>query len=615
MNPVEQNIQGVQQLVGSKVNKTPGALDHEEGVTGEKRDAFALDLSDEELIELSDRIASDYELYESKIKLRQEANLTFYLGRQKDGSALATNAQGISANILFEATETFLPAALSKNPEPVVWSDNTEEGNKLSSDVKTMLQYHADVLVLRRKLTLMVRKWAVDMLGVCKHGWDDEIKDIKTDVRDAKNFIFEKTGYVDSYGDFKGILGERIEVTAQELVDLFPKHKEMITGVVSNLMGTRVTYTEWWSDDYCFYTFKKKVLDKHKNPNFNYETEKEEIDEYGEKIKTSTPGKNHFAKPKKPYTFLSVYSFETEPYDVTGLIEQNIPNQKRITRRTEQLDYNLSRANNSDVFSEDNFNEETAAQAAKALTKGNPILVPAGKPISEAIARLQAPSVGSDFFTELENSKNDLRTIFGVQGITAQPGDEDQTARGMILNQSHDTSRIGGGIGDAVEQVADNVFNYWVQLYYVFYDEPHYATVMGRMKATEYIELSAADLTKRLVVSVAPDSMKPKDEITQMNQAVTLFQEGALDPKTLLTMLDVPDPQTTAESTVLWLLDKNAYLQMNFPELAGKLQAMAAGQAVQPGGGGVAPEQITEPNPTISSEPASAALSNVPIKA
>ena len=42
---------------------------------------------------------------------------------------------------------------------------------------------------------------------------------------------------------------------------------------------------------------------------------------------------------------------------------------------------------------------------------------------------------------------------------------------------------------------------------------------------------------------------------------------------------------------------------------------MAAGQAVQPGGGGVAPEQITEPNPTISSEPASAALSNVPIKA
>ena len=210
MNPVEQNIQGVQQLVGSKVNKTPGALDHEEGVTGEKRDAFALDLSDEELIELSDRIASDYELYESKIKLRQEANLTFYLGRQKDGSALATNAQGISANILFEATETFLPAALSKNPEPVVWSDNTEEGNKLSSDVKTMLQYHADVLVLRRKLTLMVRKWAVDMLGVCKHGWDDEIKDIKTDVRDAKNFIFEKTGYVDSYGDFKGILGDRL---------------------------------------------------------------------------------------------------------------------------------------------------------------------------------------------------------------------------------------------------------------------------------------------------------------------------------------------------------------------------------------------------------------------
>jgi len=67
----------------------------------------------------------------------------------------------------------------------------------------------------------------------------------------------------------------------------------------------------------------------------------------------------------------------------------------------------------------------------------------------------------------------------GVQGITAEPQDEDQTARGMILNQSHDTSRIGGGIGMAVEQVADNVFNRLTQLYYVFYDEPTFCGNYG----------------------------------------------------------------------------------------------------------------------------------------
>ena len=625
MDPIEQNIRGVQQLVGSKVNKTPGGNDNVEGLTGERIDELTLDLSDDELLALADKISDGYASYGAKIKVRQEANKTYYLGRQKDGSPLSTGVNGepIAANLLFEAEETFLPAALSKNPEPVVWADNTPEGTELAKNVKTMLQYHADTLVLRRKLTLTARKWSVDMLGVLKHGWDDTTEDIKTDVRDAKNFVFDVHGYVDSYGDFVGMLGERIKVPASKLVELFPKHKDYIELQVDGEMGTEVTYTEWWSDEFCFYTFKEKVLDKNKNPHFNGDTKTEEQDLDGVMQETEVKGKNHFGRPKKPYTFLSVFSFEDEPYDVTGLIEQNIPNQKKVSRRTEQLDYNLSRANNSDVFSENNFNQETATQASKAMAKGNPILIPAGGPIGDAIHRLQAPAIGADFFKELETSKNDLRTIFGTQGITAQPQDEDQTARGMILNQSHDTTRIGGGIGDAIEQVADNIFNWWVQLYYVYYDVPHYATIMGQMKAVEYIQLSSMDLDRRLVISVSPDSMKPKDETSEANQAIALFEKGALDPKTLLTILNVPDPQTTAESTVLWLLDKTAYLQLNFPELAQKLakiqqetmmaQAAAAGGMPPPTEGGIPPEAIGEPAPQISSDPASAALSEVPL--
>jgi len=37
-------------------------------------------------------------------------------------------------------------------------------------------------------------------------------------------------------------------------------------------------------------------------------------------------------------------------------------------------------------------------------------------------------------------------------------------------------------IGDAIEQVADNTFNWLVQLYYVFYDEKHFAVIMGNAK-------------------------------------------------------------------------------------------------------------------------------------
>lgn len=613
-DPVEQNIIGVNSLISSKLNKTPGSSNiQDEGVTGEHRDEFSIDLSDEELIRLSKKISDEYSTYESKIKPRQDANKTYYLGRQKQGSSEVTiEGQPVVANMLFEAEETFLPAALSKNPEPVVYTDNTPEGNEIARSVKTMLQYHSDVLVLRRKLALMTRHWSIYFIGILKHGWDDKIKDITTDVRQPKNFIFDVTGYIDPYGDFVGqLIGERIPTTASQLIELFPKHKAYIIAKVDGKLGTNVTYTEWWSDEYCFYTFENIVLDKNKNPHFNYDTEEDGLDDAGNPIKVNVPGKNHFARPKKPYTFLSVFTLGEQPHDVTGLIEQNIPNQNRITRRTEQIDYNLSKANNSDVFSADNFNQETAKQASKALAMGNPVLVPSGKPISEAIARLQSPGISSDFFAELENSKNDLRSVFGVQGITAQQADEDQTARGMILNQQYDNSRIGGGIGDAIEQVADNVFNWWVQLYYVYYDEEHSARVMGRMKAVEYVTLQNSNLDRRIVVSVSPDSMKPKDEVNEMNQALALWDKGALDPKTLLTILNFPDPQQTAENVVLWKTDPVLYMRLNFPELLQRIQGAAVPAPIS--GGGIPPEAQTEPTGGLSVPPANPSLGQVPL--
>lgn len=619
-DPIQQNIEGVRQLVGSRMNKTDSTFSNQiEGPDEEFIDEFTLKLDDEELLRLAGAWENKYAAYEADIKRRQQMQKAYYLGRQKEGSSLAYE-HPISANLIFEAEETFLPAALSKNPEPVVWSDNSQEGNVVAKTVKTMLQYHADTLVLRRKLTLVTRHWSIYFLGVMKHGWDSRVNDIQSDVIDPQKIILDPDSTIDCYGDSDSeYIGERKTITARELVDLYPKHRAYIIASVDGKMGTQVTYTEWWSDDFVFSTYKKKILDKYKNPHYNYEQSEEEEDKYGEITEVVNKGVNHFAFPKKPYTFLSVFQLGEHPHDVTGLIEQNIPNQRRVSRRTEQIDYNLSRANNSDVFSEDNFNQETAKQAAKALAQGHPVLVPQGKSIDEAIKRLQGQEVGQAFFDELENSKTDLRSIFGTQGLSASPQNEDTTARGMILNQSHDTTRIGGGIGDALEQFADNVFNWWLQLYCVYYDELHFAAIMGQMQAVEYITLRSSDLNRRIVVSVSPDSMKPKDEISEMNQALTLWQEGAIDPKTLLTILDFPDPQTTAENAVLWMIDKNAYMQINFPQLAAQLQQIQQQQIAavqgtgQPTGGAPPQETGAAPNGGLSAPPANASLSQVPL--
>lgn len=632
LDPFALSIRGVTDLILNRTNKVDGGEGGGgEGLDSEKYEALKLNMEDAELLRLRDEWEKRYAPYETRIKTIFERNKESYLGKRADGQWLA-GEDNIASNLQFEAEETFLPAALSKNPEPVVYADNTPEGNALSNAVKTMLAFHADTLVLRRKLTLMVRQWSIYHLGVLKHGWDTEINDVAIENRKIQDFIFDPNGYVDAYGDFIGYLGERVTVTADKLAEMYPDHKAYIEEVVEKKMGSDVVYTEWWSADnkYTFTTFKEVVLDKHKNQYFRYEEEEIEpvtgepmTDEYGE-TRVNKPN-NHFAMPKKPYTFLSVFSLQEQPHDITGLIEQNIPNQKLITKRTEQIDFNVSSANNSFAFSEDNFNQETAKQAATARKKGSPILVPQGVALSDAMMPLNGQDLPQAVFADLQNNKDTLRTSWGVQGITSEPHDEDQTATGMVLNNQHDTTRIGGGVGDAIEQVADNVFNWLTQLYAVFYDEKHFAAVMGNAKAVEYVTLSNADFDRQLVISVSPDSLKPKDEITNINLAQALFDKGAIGPKTLLTMVDFPNPDEAAADGVLYSIDPMAYFQLNFPEEFAKMQesqmqqaqlqmqqqAEATGMNAQAEAAAVPPEGVTEPAQSMSQGTADASFPQI----
>ena len=564
------NVEGAADLVQSGVNKVAVTEGTDEGPIEKYEDYLSLDLSDEELLKLRKDYENKYGAYEGKMLPIWKENLSSYTGKHNWNRENQVGA----GNMQFQAEETFLAAAMAQEPDPTVFSTNDKAGNDLANSVMTMLQYHSKVLKLRMKLKTMVRKWSVYHLGVIKMGWNAKLDDVDFDTRKTKDFIFDPDGYVDEYGNFTSWLGERIYLTAEELVNLYPEKKDYISLTVDGKMGTKVMYTEWHTDDFMFVTYVDEVLEKHRNPLFNYPAEDEEFSKI-----------NHFAHPMKPYVFLSVFSLQEQPHDITGLIEQNIPNQKRITRRTEQIDLNVSKANNSDLFSQDNFNQETAKQAAQALRNPNygEVIVPPGKPIGEAIMRLPAPSMPAAAFDDLEQAQNSLLQSWGVQGIISQEQKADTTARGMIMNQQRDTSRIGGGITDVIESVVVvAIYNWLVQLYKVFYDEPHFASIMGKGKAVEYVTLSKAKMNLPLVIGVSPNSMKPKDELTIMNQSMELFQAGVIGPKTLLENVKFPNADESAADGALWKLDPAHYFQLNFPEEYDKIQKLVAQQPQQP---------------------------------
>lgn len=580
------NLEGVTNLVQSPTNKIGDDLTNQEGIVGEEIDEFELKMSDDELIILKRGWENIYAPYEGKLTPRQKQNKAYLSGTQKQGTANLTNKTAPS-NLLFEATATFVPQALAKNPEPVVFSDNTEEGKLASNKVKTVLQFLAMTLGLRKLLSLMVWHWGIYFTAVIKYGWDAKTNQINAEVRKPQNFLLDPDGYVDVFGNFVGWMGERIQSTAQELIDLYPKAKEALEEDVK--LGTKVVRTEWWTDEYCFVTYKDHVLDKHKNEFFNY--------------KEGLP--NHFATPMKPYTFLSVFSLQEQPHDFTNLIEQNIANQDRINERDRQIEKNLAHGNNAILVSDTAFTSETAHQAADALEKGDPIL--ASGDLDRAMKRMPANPLPNGVLDSQQIDKDTLRSIYGTQGLTAQQPDENTTARGMILNQSHDSSRIGGGMGDSLETVATSFFNWMLQLTYVFYDEKHYAAIMGQASAVEYVGLAMVGHDRQYVVTVAPNSMAPKDEISERNEAIELANAGWLDPINLFKRLNDSDPINTAKMVTLFRTNPQQYMLQYFPE-NGLQQGINLPNN---------PPDMAQPpppqEPNISQEPASASLNQVPI--
>jgi hypothetical protein len=261
------------------------------------------------------------------------------------------------------------------------------------------------------------------------------------------------------------------------------------------------------------------------------------------------------------------------PFDDTGLIQQVLPIQDLINKRLRQIDRNADKTNGGLAVSGDSFTKEQAAGVAKATEKGGTVFVPTGD-VNRAVTRLVAPPLAPFVYESLVDYRNEARNIFGVRGSTAQGTIQDKTVRGKMQIKGQDSDRIGGGISTYLEQMSDVVYNYVVQMMYVYYDEEHIKTIIGNNRTEEYIKLKSSDLTCSLTVSVKDGSMIPKDPVTEREEVMELWAQGAVDPITFFEKLDFPNPRESAQQLYLWKADPISL----FPELA---QAQAEAQAQQ----------------------------------
>ena len=554
-NAVMEAVKGVMGLFND-INKADG----KDGKQITPANEYDSKYSEADILLLTANWLKDYDTYYPAIEKVQKLSVEYWLGKQTTMVQDNLEGRSIVVNKLFEAIETFLPIATRANPDPLVAGDKDEDSQKLVRDLKEALVFQADEQHLRRKLARMTRHWVLYMIGVLEIDYDVEIDDIKTTVINPKRVIFDKDGFVDEAGLFCGeYLGIKNKVTASHLIQMFPEKKAMISAKAGGKLGTKIEYTKWWyRGTDVFFTLDKVVLGKFKNPHWNYDGEEERIDATtGAKTMEEVVGINHLKKPTAPYVFLSVFNTGLQPHDETSLVLQNISQQDQINKRHRQLDKNIDSQNNGIIVDGRVMTQEQAAEAAGALRRGASIRVQ-GDP-NQVIARPNVPALPSDVWNALNKAEGDLASIFGTSGSTPTGMKSEETARGKIMVNQMDSTRIGGGVTEYIEQVADTVYNLWVQMMFVHYDNEHFIDSIGNQEGQEAIMLINSRFTKSLNVTVKEGSLIPKDPLTQRNEAIDLWAANAIDPISLYKKFDFPDPNAACQNLILWqMLQKGA---------------------------------------------------------
>jgi hypothetical protein len=548
--------------LGADINKAHGGEQesYDEEVIFPFEDVLDLKKPDEELLLLKDTWVKEF--MESPWGKWDTEARDYYLGKSY-AAKMSTSERPLTNNMIFEAVETSLPQITGQEPEPVVIAGDTPDEIAIGRQVKDVLVDKADTQRWKMKIRRAARHWYLYKIGIIQMEWNDRMNDFEPVVVNPKTCLLDPKGRwegVEFNGDW--MIRTR-EANADTLSKIFSSKKDEIKKYVQNKMMTKVKYHECWTNDYVFWTFKDCVLSKKKNPHYNYPTEDtlENLDT-GELHTVKVQARNHFKYPKKPFIGFNVFNLGESPIDDTGLVEQNLSTQDILNKRIAQVDKNVDSLNGGIVISGRSFNKGQSGKVSAALRKPDGVIFVPDGDIRGAVDRISAPSLPADVYNDVIQRKQDLRENFGITGFTPAGIQNEDTVRGKILVRGQDQSRMSP-IAEVVEQVYDEMFNWAVQMMYVYYDEVHVIPVLGKADAANVLTIQNEDFVTRLKISVKEGSNLPKDPLTQRNEAIDLWNAGATDPITLFEKLDYPDPVESAKRLYMWQNQP----EMLFPDL------------------------------------------------
>lgn len=486
------------------------------------------DAKDEDLIVAINKAIQDSKPLKEKMDEAGRRNKMFWVkGTEKDLSRLHPAKSKIISNRIFSDVETAVPILTSEPPEPTVIGENItnelqvmlQEGLKIAYEVKYKMQ---------QKLQCLIRHWFLFRLGVIKYRWDKDKGFLTENVLPRKIGIDPRSTSLDNCE----YIFEQMEDTFENIQSKFKSKKKELTNLFGDIDAkTKVKYIEFWGGNGAWVCWKLRgmILDKKKNPNWNYDDEESNI----------------FDNPHFPYILLNVFALgdETGMYDETSLIEESIPLQEGVNQLEQQiLDLNEGQKRVWVVSGE--AMSEGQAQALVNKTGDLLCYLDRKMPVG-GIQQVQSGKPDASLFNHLNHLLSEIDNVLGIHSTTRGERKEQETLGGRQLLMASDYGRLDLIVRN-VEQVMEEWYNAYLQMLKVYSVE---AEVLSDGKTK--VELIPQQIPSNILIMVKKGSTLPIDQRSKAENAIKLA--NLLSPKTVYEEMGYPNPDQIFAEFVQWL--------------------------------------------------------------
>lgn len=531
--------------------------------------SLRIDISDDQLIkDINQFIGESANLQEEMNRIGAE-NENYWEAKQLEQERIKRGKSKVVDNRLWLSLETIIPIATSRTPEPTIRLKQSE----LREETKQILMNAWEVptdddaeMDMQAMMELCVRQWALSRIGILKYWYDPEIDDIRTAVIRADKVRFDKKGKTIDKCRF---IAEYCDDTVEGLIAKWPdKEKEILQAVGKETGdGSSITYLEVWSNEFCVYKYQNVILEKKKNPNFDY----------GDMSGTGQPMFNLFKKPRKPYLKLGVFTLGKNVYDNTSFFEQARTLQDVVNKTKRNIADNA--ADNGTLVGSGDYIDKKVLEAYTGAPDEK-LWVKQGS-ARDALQRLEPKQMAPYVFNDLADNKSEIDNIFGTHDTTRGEHGADKTATESTNLRQGDMGRIDI-VSRALDRIAQDWYAAYLHMKLVFTTKPQEINSNDEegtsiiFDRTKYIDPQTQQIFK-IIIKVKPGSSMSIDKDARRKEAMELMKGNMIDPITFFSRMDYANPQEMAQKLFIWKTNPIAL----FPQLLAAQRQQQAMQAQQ----------------------------------